>query len=611
MAISRRKLLKSAAAAVAWSGLSRSARATSPEPRPLSEFGYGDVALGEGLARQQLEQTHAIVMGMSDDSLLKPFRVMAGMAAPGEELGGWYEYKADFDYHIKQKAGLCPGANYGQWVSALGRYHAITGDQAARAKVLGLTPKYASAISEKFYEKSRFPAYTYDKIVCGLMDAHRLVGDGEAFKALDATTQASHSQMPGRAVERFVEWREGRDDSFTWDESFTLPENLFLVSKMMSGMLSRLGDGRKYRAMAEAYLDDWAFFDPLARGEEAMYNRHAYSAVNALSSAMQAYLTLGSVKHLDAAKNGFDQLEAQSFATGGWGADEWLEKPNGSFVFDSLKKTHQSFETPCGAYAHMKLTRYLLRSTRDGRYGDSMERVIQNTVLGALPLKADGSAFYYADYNEAGKRTYSEHIWPCCSGTLPQVAADYGISTYLREPGAVWVNLYWPSTLRWREGFGSRMTLTQTGTYPLGDAVEIRIGAERKERFTLRLRVPAWCAAAEIRVNGKAWPIKVVKGFASISREWREDDRVELRLPGKLRLVPIDAAHQDVVALMQGPLVLFAKESSSELRVTREQLLAAAQVGSERVVNTDAGELRLVPFPELGDAQYATYLEVS
>ena len=52
----------------------------------------------------------------------------------------------------------------------------------------------------------------------------------------------------------------------------------------------------------------------------------------------------------------------------------------------SLTDMHKSFETPCGAYAHFKLTRYLLRITRDARYGDGMERVLYNTVLGAKPF---------------------------------------------------------------------------------------------------------------------------------------------------------------------------------------------------------------------------------
>ena len=56
-----------------------------------------------------------------------------------------------------------------------------------------------------------------------------------------------------------------------------------------------------------------------------------------------------------------------------------------------------------------------------------MERVLYNTVLGAKRLEPDGHAFYYSDYNFSGRRSYFPDRWPCCSGTLPQVAADYRI----------------------------------------------------------------------------------------------------------------------------------------------------------------------------------------
>src|SRR5271165_2318135 len=129
-------------------------------------------------------------------------------------------------------------------------------------------------------------------------------------------------------------------------------------------------------------------------------------------SEMQAYLTLGSAKHLRAASNAFEMLTAQSFATGGWGPDELLRAPDSGDLAASLTSTHSSFETPCGSYAHFKLTRYLLRATRDSRYGDSMERVMYNTVLGAKPLLADGSTFYYSDYNFCGRKIYKPDHWP-------------------------------------------------------------------------------------------------------------------------------------------------------------------------------------------------------
>src|SRR5579864_1707589 len=347
----------------------RSVLAASNEATPLREFGYGDVTISSPLHAQQLEETHAVLMGLSDDSLLKPFRAMIGQPAPGEDLGGWYRYDPDYDWHTFD-AGFAPSATFGQWVSALARYYAITGSEAARDKVLRLNRLYAGVIAGEFYENNRFPAYCFDKLVCGLIDSQKYVGDADAFTILQKTTDAALPHLPKQAVEHGQSWRPGKDESYSWDESYTMPENLFLAYQR--------GAGERYRALAVQYLNE-PFFERLAAGQNDLAGRHAYSHVNCLCSAMQAYLTLGNEKYLRAAKNGFDMVLAQSYATGGWGPDEQLRKTDSADVFDSLTKTHSSFETPCGSYAHFKLTRYLLRVTRDPRYGDSMERMMYNT----------------------------------------------------------------------------------------------------------------------------------------------------------------------------------------------------------------------------------------
>jgi hypothetical protein len=74
--------------------------ADSPAPSPLEEFGYGDITLLSVPHEQQLQQTHALLMELSEDSLLKPFRNMVGQAAPGEDLGGWYQYDANNRDHL-------------------------------------------------------------------------------------------------------------------------------------------------------------------------------------------------------------------------------------------------------------------------------------------------------------------------------------------------------------------------------------------------------------------------------------------------------------------------------------------------------------------------------
>ena len=575
---------------------------------PLAEFDYGDVLMTSDPHESQLMNTHAVLMALGEDSLLKPFRQMSGMAAPGEDLGGWYHYDPDYDYRKNFDDGFAPGCPFGQWISALARSYAITGDEATRQKVLRLNRLYAQTITGEFYIKNRFPAYTFDKLLLGLLDSHTYVKDPQALEILEHTTNTALPHLPGHAVEHGVPWRKDKDDpSWTWDESYTMPENLFLAYQR--------GEGRRYYDLGLQYLDDEKWFDPLSRNENVLAGRHAYSYVNSLCSAMMAYMVAGSDKHLQAARNAFTMVQDQSFATGGWGPDEDLRAPDSNDLYASLTKTHHSFETPCGSYAHFKLTRYLLRATRDARYGDSMERMMYNTVLGAKPLQDNGEAFYYSDYNFDGKRVYKEAHWPCCAGTLPQVAADYRINTYFRGPQSVYVNLYLPSTLCWTEN-GAALSLMQEGEYPYEDHVTFTVTASAPTELTLCFRIPAWAEGASLFVNGVLQKGLAVPGqFAGTRREWKAGDRVELELPLKLRLEPVDARHMETVALLRGPLVLMAVKQEQQgpaPKVTREQLLAAQRVSEwQWQVLSTQGPVKMLPFTSLGDLPYTVYLKVS
>jgi DUF1680 family protein len=568
----------------------------------LEALPYRDVTLTSELHERQLRDTMAVVMSLDEDSLLRPMRAMAGLPAPGASLGGWYEYNPDYDPK-KGNPGFAPGHAFGQWVSGLARYYAATGDAAVRAKVLRLNGLYRQTISASFYEKTRFPAYTYDKFVCGLIDSHSFAQDPAAWEILAQTTDTALPHLPKHAVKRGVVWRPGTDESYTWDESYTLPENLYLAAER--------GAGARYRELATRYLEDADLFAPLARGEDALAGQHAYSHVNALCSAMQAGMA-GSAMHLTAAEHGFDLVERQSYATGGWGPDEMLRRPESDDLYTSLTKTHSSFETPCGSYAHTKLTRYLLQVTRDGRYGDSMERVILNTVLGAKRLQRDGHAFYYADYNNDGHRSYHPDRFPCCSGTLPQVTADYRINSYLRDADGLYVVLYVPSSVTWEQG-GVRATVSQQHAYPLEGELRMLVTVSRPKEFVIRLRVPAWARGATIAVNGKPVEPAMDRGFATLRRQWQSGDRIDLHLPMETRLEAINPRHPETVALVRGPLVLFplGGTGTPEVRqsVTRQQLLAARRVDEDRwQAGTAEGAIDLVPFTSVGERRYSTYL---
>ncbi|MGA9465096.1 MAG: beta-L-arabinofuranosidase domain-containing protein [Terracidiphilus sp.] len=574
----------------------------------LRQFGYGEVALLEGPLREQFDTNHASYLALDEDSLLKPFRQRAGLPAPGEDMGGWYSWAPLSDLDKPGDNGFAPGHSFGQYLSGLARDYAATGDKATQEKVHRLVRNFAPAISSQFWNDNRFPAYTYDKISIGMIDAHEFAGDPQAFKALDATFDSVMKRLPPRGISRAEQYAlPHRDESFCWDEPYTLPENFFLAWQR--------GAGSRYRDLGIRFLaDDW-YWDPLAAGQNVLPHKHAYSHVNAMSSAMQAYFVLGNEKYLRAARNGFEFLRAtQSFATGGWGPNEDFREPGSGEIGESLTKTHSSFETPCGSYAHFKITRYLLRATKDSRYGDSMERVLYNCILGAKPLKADGHGFYYSDYNQDGSKVYHTYKWHCCTGTFSQVTADYGISSYFHDGEGIYVNLFVPSRVKWSRG-AEHITLTQSTTYPYTPTTQIEVSLDSLTSFPVYLRIPAWAGPkTSIAVNGKRMIASPQPGqFAKLERPWMKGDRIEIEFDMPTMLEPVDPQHPNLVATVHGPLTLFAV-GDIPANVAKADLLGVHPVASGATdwqTRTPNGVLTLRPFPSIQDEHYRLYLNVA
>jgi uncharacterized protein len=607
--LTRRKFLQGSTAAAglalcAPAMPSMFAEATSAVKPRLSQFDYGQVTLLEGPMLDQFTRNHQFFLALDEDGLLKPFRERAGLPAPGPVMGGWYNDSPDYD-PPKNMTGYIAGHSFGQYLSGLSRAYAITGDKPTQEKVQRLVKGFGAAVTEKFYTDYPLPAYTFDKTNMGLLDAHAFAGDPMALPVLGHATDAVLPHLPAGPQTRVEACAlPHKNISYCWDETYTLPENLYIA-------WLRSGDPR-YRKLAERFLQDKDYFTPLSEGDNILPGLHAYSHLNALCSAVQAYLVDGNAMHLRAAQNGFEFIRTtQSFATGGWGPDESFRKPGSGDLGESLSKTHASFETPCGAYGHFKVARYLMRVTGDSRYGDSMESVLYNTILGAKPILPDGTSFYYADYNNSATKFYHHDKWPCCSGTFPQITADYGISSYLSAPDGVYVNLYVPSSLHWKQN-GTRCTLVQNTQYPYQAETAIALQMEKPESFTIYLRVPVWAGpATHLAVNGKSTSVTLKPGtFVPVRQTWKNGDRIEFTIDRPLRLSPVDPQHPNQVAVLQGPLALFAVGNiPSDL--TRTNLLAAAQRGDEWQVPASAQGLKMLPYPAITGETYRLYLPVT
>ncbi len=644
--VTRRSVLKSASAAAVGAAIARSGFGleTGPQATPLRQLDYTAVVLLPGPLQEQFDYHQRLLLGLDNDELLKPFRERSGLPAPGEDLGGWYSNSPFFDPHGSFD-GFVPGHTLGQWISALSRGTASTGNAATREKVHALVTGVAPAVGSRFYQNYTLPGYTFDKICCGLIDAYSFGGVPAAKPTLQHALASVLPHLPEKALSRPEQnVRPHTNEAQTWDETYTLPENLFLA-------YNRMGGDPAFRDAAVRFLEDDLYFNPLSEGIDVLPGEHAYSHVNALSSAMQAYLVLGSEKHLRAATNAFRMVEAQSFATGGWGPGETLLRPHTDDLARSILSQPASFETPCGTYGHFKITRYLLRVTGDAHFGDSMERVLYNTVLGARPVLPDGSSFYYSDYTLTGRKSYHRDKWPCCSGTLPQIAADYGISAYLggvpgqnrvANPNGLSVVLFVPSRVSFTHA-GSPVTLIQETAYPAQPSTTLTLGMAKTMSFPLAVRMPAWSGpGTRVLVNGKRVEEEVEPGtFLQLQREWRSGDRVEIAFDMPLRteslslhrtpappapppvsapLNSADGANTDpragrdpapptrFAALLRGPVVFMAT-GPWPTTMREPDLLAAKEAGSgdQLLVDAEGQTLTFKPFPAIQNETYRTY----
>ncbi|HZQ52453.1 MAG TPA: beta-L-arabinofuranosidase domain-containing protein [Bryobacteraceae bacterium] len=558
----------------------------------IREFDYAAVKLTGGPLKDQFDRIYTSYIGLNNDRLLKVYRQRAGLPAPGKDMGGWYD--AD---------GFVPGHSLGQYISGLARYARSAGDSAAYTKVAALVDGFAATLGPNGYPfaskkaAATWPCYILDKYEIGLLDAYNLAHVAQAKDLLARVIYGSIPSIPDHTYDR----GPNSPKQAPYDEPYILPENLFNSYELT-------GD-RKFFEMGRTYLLNDAYFDPLARGENILPGKHAYSHVIALSSAAKAYEVLGDRKYLAAIRNAWDMLaDTQQYASGGWGPKETFVPPHEGKLAQSLTTTHDHFETPCGCYAQFKLARYLLRFTGDARYGDGLERVLYNTILGARDPDGNGDFFYYSDYHAGAQKGYYHAKWPCCSGTLVQAVADYGINSYFRSDDGLYVNLFTPSEVRAANG----VRVIQTTDYPRTGDIELRIAASAPVIFSLYIRVPGWLERpAHIDINGKRFDgAAQPQSFARIHRTWRNNDTVHVSFPLRVRTEPIDDRNPGMVAVMRGPLMMVAVNPPADIASTALALPQALQPTADPMsLQYDLGtqKVEFKPFYLIRNESYNTY----
>ena len=520
------------------STVARDAEARAKGRMILETFDHEGVRLLPSRFLDQIEGARRVYAAVPDDDILKGFRRAAGLPAPGTDMRGW----------CTQTSAVI----FGQLMSGMARLGRATGDAQLIDKAIRLFEGWRATLAPD--GNARMRLYDWDKLVCGLVDLDRYAGVTDALTALELTTAwaARTFDRARRPADAHDFWGAGPGDTSEW---YTLPENLYRAY-LASGT-------RPFKDFADLWLYEeyWRGFEASASPTEIV-PVHAYSHANSLSSAAMAYVVGGDARYLAICRNAWDFLRrTQCYATGGFGPDERLMPPDGS-LGRSLELYGYHAEIPCGSWAAIKLSRFLMCATGEARFGDWIETVLYNAMGACLPTEPDGRTYYYGDYRvSGGTKQHYWHEWPCCSGTYLQTVAAYHDIIYLRDAGGLYVNLLVPSEASWLHG-GQTIRLRQETRYPESETSTVSLEMERPASFALRFRVPGWASGAALAVNGAPLAVPARPGsWAAIERHWSPGDQVTIRVAMSLRLEPVDAQHPHRAAVLYGPVVLAQDEA--------------------------------------------------
>jgi len=508
----------------------------------VQTFDYRGVTLFDSRLKLQFDEVRDFYLRLPTDDILRGYYVRAGLPAAGTDLGGGYL-----------------GHNtFGQILSGLARMFSATGDAACKEKAEALQRGWAQCLGADgfFFIQSDppLPHYSYDKMVCGLVDLFLYCGNRDALGYLDRITDWAIAHLDRTRL-------FARPTGVGGGEWYTLSENLYRAYQATGDV--------KYRDFAEVweYREFWDLIENKADIFQHPLNGgwyHAYSHVNSLCGLGAAYGVKGDARYLYTLKKGFDFLwNTQLFVTGGYGPNETL-MPRGKLA-GMLRETGDHFETQCGSWAAFKLCKYLIVFTGDARYGDWVELLALNGVGAGIPMDADGGVFYYSDYHLGGGSKENTAPWSCCSGTRLQSLADLHDLIYFKDEQSLYVNLFVPSSAEWQCVESSdccvNVKVRQVTRFPESADSELQVCADRPVEFALKVRVPGWLSGPmTARINGVPTKVDVDgHGWAVFRRQWKTGDRLLITLPAALRVSRLLEDSEFPAAITHGPVAMAAR----------------------------------------------------
>ena len=505
-------------------------------------FNLGDVKLLDSRFKDNMERNAKWMLSINNASLLHTWRLNAGIASNARPLGGWEAPNCELRGH-----------SMGHLLSGLALMFASTGEAVYKQKADSLVTAlaecqqalddggYLSAFPKQFINRAIkgenvwAPWYTIHKVMAGLTDMYLYTGNKQALDM----------------VEKMADWAYRKLEPLSAQQLATMEKTEFGGMNEVAYNLYAITGNKNDKKLAELFYHH-AVLAPLASKEDKLAGFHANTQIPKIIGAARGY----ELTHNDTLKTIAEffwqtVIDHHTFATGGNSDGEFFFTP------DQISKhiTATTTET-CNTYNMLKLTRHLFTWTADAKYADYYERALYNHILASQDT-GTGMVTYLQSLKPGLFKTFSsrdDSFW-CCVGTGFENHAKYTEGIYYHTDNGVYVNLFIPSELSWKEkGF----KITQQTRYPGESVTNLNINeAPSGVSLSLYIRYPHWATSgAKITINGKAVAISQSPGsYVELKRAWKTGDKVVVNFPMSLRLVAAND-NAKVAAIAYGPLVL-------------------------------------------------------
>ncbi|WP_373987585.1 beta-L-arabinofuranosidase domain-containing protein [Duganella sp. BuS-21] len=553
---SRRRALKlaaGAAATVASSGALGAATSRGAlTDGATSLFPLSAVRLGPSPFLEAQQTDLRYILSLDVDRLLAPFLREAGLPLKKPTYGNW------------ESTGL-DGHMGGHYLTALALMLAATGDKQIEQRLnyfvaelkrcqqangngyIGGIPGGAAAWqdiangklhADNFSVNGKWvPWYNLHKTYAGLRDAYLYADNADARTMLIA----------------LCDWTIGLTAQLNEEQMQSMLRSEHGGMNEVLADVYQITGQQKYMDLAIRFSHQ-AILRPLEEGKDQLTGLHANTQIPKVIGFKRIGDITGRRDWQRAAQFFWQTVhDHRTVAIGGNSVKEHFHDDKD---YTSMLEEVEGPET-CNTYNMLKLTELLFLGDAKGSYADYYERAVYNHILSSQ--RPDSGGFvYFTPMRPNHYRMYSQPqqaMW-CCVGSGIESHAKYGEFIYAHRGDRLYVNLFIPSTLDWRE---QGVQIRQSNRFPDEDRSTITVKGNKT--FTMKIRYPEWVeqGALRIAVNGK--PVTVAVGadrYANVRRAWRDGDKVEIRLPMKTRLeqMPDKSAWY---AVLYGPLVLAAK----------------------------------------------------